>query len=89
VKHYKRAKAHITGFVERVNDPTLNWSWEVIVGVIDVIAVATTDVPLEESLQRVWAEFFDALNDGPATSIIHGCAETLLDECPDERRGEL
>lgn len=89
MKHYKRAKAHIGGFVERVNDPTFNWAWEIAVGVIDVVAVASSDSPLEVSMQETWSEFFDAINEGEATAVMHGCAGTLLDECPEDRRAEF
>lgn len=89
MKHYKRAKAHIDGFVKRVDDPTLNWAWEIAVGVVEVISVASSDSPLEESLQETWAEFFDALNDGEATFVMFGTVGTLREECPEEDRDEF
>lgn len=89
MKHYKRAKAHIDAFISRVDHPTLNWAWEIVVGVLEVVSIASSDSPLEEAMQETWAEFFDALNDGEATSVVHGCAMTLLEECPAAKVGEL
>jgi hypothetical protein len=86
VKHYKRAKAHIDGFVKRVNDPTFNWAWEVAVGVLDVVAVANQTATLEESLQETWAMFFEALEEGASQAVIFGAADQLCQDCPEDQQ---
>lgn len=89
MKHHKRARAHIGGFVERVNDPTLNWAWEVSVGVLDVMTTASQTETLEEAAQETWRLFFEALRDGESMSVLFGTADQLFNDCPVDRQTEF
>lgn len=84
--NHEAAKAYVGSWVDTVNDPTLNWAWDVVCGVLDVYTEYGED-PAED----VWSDWFSVvLDDSLSAHIgIHGVGEEFSRACPEEHQDAL
>jgi len=77
-------------WVEHVDDPGLNRSWEVVKECIVAHAAVDREDGQSVRLARAlaWTEFVDALAGGESTFTMFGMAQELSSACADIGRGE-
>jgi hypothetical protein len=86
----ERARKRIGKFVNEVDDPTLNWAWEVVQGVIHAYANASIQ-PGDTLLAKVndyWYDFLDSWHGGSANFGLIGFMTEFGSACPEDRAEE-
>lgn len=83
---YEKAKQWVFGWVVTVDNPQLTWSWDVVVGIIDVYAAAnlTPKNSMSANRRELWHDWFNAWQDGEAHYGIHGAMQEFANACPEE-----
>jgi len=88
--YYGKFITYVEWWVEDLDDPGLNRSWEVIKEC--VLAHAAVDREDGQSVRRAralaWSDFVEALAGGESTFTMFGMAQELTSACADIGRGE-
>ena len=86
----EKARKHIAKFVESVDDPVFNWSWEVTQGLIH--AYANASIQRGEKLLTVYSgylyDFLAAWHGGEANYGLIGMMQEFGDACPDSHEDQ-
>lgn len=79
---HRPAVQYLEVWVDLADDPTLNWAWDVVQGVVGVYAGLSDD---DASVQ--WGDWFDAatLDGAVAHHGIQGCLQEFQNACPADR----
>lgn len=75
------ARQYLDVWVDLVDDPTLNWAWDVVQGILKVYAECG-----DATQSALWADWFLASggSDAEAYLGVHGALQEFLHACPDE-----
>lgn len=84
----------LSTFVLDVDDPELNWTWDVLRETLEAVARASVDDDNDDpaaypaALADAWRDFFTACQGGAASHVVYGLANQWDAACPAERRAE-
>ncbi len=83
---HEPARLYVEAWIDTQDEPTLNWAWDIVNGVVGVYAEAS-----DEPMGSMWCDWFAAAvsPDEEAHRGIHGVVEEFMHACPDDRLMEL
>jgi hypothetical protein len=89
--HDRQAVNYLGRWIDTVDDPQLNWAWDIVQEVIDVYARSrvTAGVSFPAARREMWRDWFAAWDEGEAHFGVHGAMTELQHACPADRYEEL
>jgi hypothetical protein len=83
---YVKARRAVDLWVDNLNHPNVNWSWEIMLGCAEVYGNLGVNKfgTFKESLASIYHDFFDAWHNGSANFGIIGIMQEFAEACPEE-----
>jgi hypothetical protein len=89
--HDRPAVTYLSRWIATVDDPQLNWAWDIVQEIVDLYARANHggEVAFIAARREMWRDWFAVWDDGDAHFGVHGAMAELQHACPAERYEEL